>query len=87
MTEFELTLDEVEVINTETPLTADDLREVTAKANRLAYLGYFSRVERYIDAVIDGAPLVESDLKILRHIYNQAERESALRGEKWEVMP
>jgi hypothetical protein len=37
--------------------------------------------------VIDGTPLVESDLKILRHIYDQAEREAALRGEKWEVTP
>jgi hypothetical protein len=75
-----------EAIKADRPLTADEIREANAKANRLAYLGYFSRVERYIDSVIDATPLVESDLKTLRDIYAQAEREAALRGDKWEVI-
>jgi hypothetical protein len=83
MTEFELTPDEVEVVQSKRSLSQDEIEEIATKCVDLikrecmVHCGYY----------IGRNDLTESDLKTVRGLYCQAEREAALRGEKWEVMP
>jgi hypothetical protein len=81
MTDFELTPDEVEAPKANRPLTIAEIAEIEAKASKLDQVGYGYAVERFLSE-----DLTESDLKAVRYLYDQAEREAALRGEKWEAM-
>ena len=86
MSDFELTPDDVRAPKSERLISYDEFAEIEAKSSKLDQVGYGYAVERFLGVAFDQVDLTESDLKSVRYLYDQAEREAALRGEKWEVL-
>ena len=76
-----------DTIKVERLISYDEFTEIESKTAKLNLCGYGYAVERFLGVAFDQVDLTESDLKTVRYLYDQAEREAALRGEKWEVMP
>jgi len=100
MTELELTTDELTeaVYGTENGVVGPRLisqpecKELLQKCEKLLSLEGLDALTGLDLAIVevvrrDVELVTDEDMDIVNDLYEQRERESALRGEKWEVMP